>query len=87
MKYLVTLVLSLVSPLALAASRVPDFNIREIIWNIVVLAGIAVCFGLLDYGVSKAPFITEPIKLFIHWILIVIACLLLIFMILGMLGL
>lgn len=72
---------------AFAASRMPEFNIREIVWNVLILAGVAVIFGLLDYAVSKAPFISEPIKSFIHWALVVFACLILIFLILGFLGL
>lgn len=82
------LALLFASPAVFAAqSRMPDFNIRDIIWNILILLGVAVIFGLIDYLVGKAPFISEPIKSFIHWALIVAACLILIFIILSFLGL
>lgn len=78
--------LSLASPLAFAY-RVPEFNIRAILWNILVLAGIAVIFGIVDYAVSKAPFIQEPVKQVVHWVLVVILCVVLIFFLLDFLGL
>lgn len=79
--------LMLFSSSAFALSRMPELNVRDVVWFIVQLAGVAVVFGLLDYGVKSAPFISEPIKGFIHWALIVIACLLLIFIILSFIGL
>ena len=78
--------LMLFSPLALAAG-LPAINIREIVWQIIVLVGIAVVLGLVDYAVQAAPFINAPIKAFVHWALIVIGCLLLIYFILGWIGL
>lgn len=87
MKYALALILMMVSPLAMAATRMPEIDVRGIIWGVVVLVGVAVVFGLLDYAVSKAPFIAEPMKVGIHWFLVAVVCLILIFMILSFIGL
>jgi hypothetical protein len=85
MKAALALILTLVSPLAFAAQQ--SLNIRGIIWDVVVLGGVAVIFGLLWYAIDKAPFIMEPLKGFIKWMLIVVAVLICIYMILGWIGL
>ncbi len=86
MKTALALCLALASPLAFAASRVPEFNIREIVWDVVILIGVALIFGLLYYLIDAAPFIPAPFKQFIKYGLLVVAVLIVIFIILGFLG-
>lgn len=85
MKYALGFILS--SPSLAFAYSVPAFNIRAILWNILVLAGIAVIFGIVDYAISKAPFIADPVKQVVHWVLVVILCIILILFLLDFLGL
>ena len=85
-KTALALMLAIASPLAFAY-RMPSINVREILWNIFVLCVIAVIFGLVDYAVKKAPFIDDAVKAIVHWVLIVILCAVLIFMLLDFVGL
>lgn len=75
------------APLAVASGQIPPLNIRGILWDIIVIVGVAVILGIVDYFVRIAPFIGSPMKAFIHWAIVVIACLLIIYLILGFIGL
>lgn len=85
MKLAIFAILALVAGPAVAA--MPHLNVREVVWDVVVLIGIAVIFGLLAYAIDKAPFIGEPFKAFGKYALILIAVLIIIYIILGLLGL
>lgn len=85
MKYLVALPLVLFPSLAFAA--LPAFDIRSVIWNVVVLLGVGAIFGLLNFLVDRAPFIGEPWKQYIKYFLILVAVLIIIYLILGLIGL
>jgi uncharacterized membrane protein YedE/YeeE len=87
MKYALALLTLLpAQAFALQPAHFPEINIRTIVMYVVTLVFIAVVLGLLDYWVQKAPFIADPVKAFIHWGLIGVAVLILIYIILGFLG-
>jgi hypothetical protein len=72
---------------ALAASGPPDLSVRQLVWYFFVLLGVAVIFGLIHYAVKTAPFITEPFKSVLLWIIVLAGILLAIYIILGLIGL
>lgn len=62
-------------------------SIREIVWDVILVLGVGLIFGLLHYLVSVTPFISAPIKQVLQWALVLVAILLIIYVILGFLGL
>lgn len=81
MKLVLTL-FTLFPSLALAASRMPDINLREVVWLVLQVVGVALVLGILSYLVQKAPFIEDPWKKGIIWGLLVIGGLFAIYLIL-----
>ena len=84
MKALLASVLMFASPLVFAA--MPHLSIREIVWDVVIVLGVAIVFGLLGYLIDKAPFIDPPWKQGLRWGLLLVAVLIIIYVILGFLG-
>lgn len=84
---LLPLLLLFVSPLAWAASSLPNINIREVIWQIIVVLVVLGVLAILDYIIQSAPIIGAGAKPILRWILIVIGCLYVIYMVLGWVGL
>lgn len=83
MKTALAILLSVASPMAFA---MPALNMRSIVWNVVVLLGVAAVFGILHLIVRRAPFIEEPWKPYINWFLLVVAALIVIYLILDFIG-
>ena len=84
MKTLLTSCLLFISPLAFAAGPPP---MRTILWDVMIVVGIALVFGLLDLLVRKAPWIDADVKIGVRYALLVILVLYIIYLILGFLGL
>lgn len=78
--------LMLFSPLALAATSLPQINLREVIRDIVILVIVGVVLGIIHFWVSSAPFIKEPIRSLILWGIIGAGCLIAIYLLLGWIG-
>jgi len=86
MKYALAAVLALASPLALAASSMPEINIRAILWNLFVLLGIGVILGIAYYLIGAAPFINDMFKKILQYAVIFVGAVILIYLILGWIG-
>ena len=86
MKYLLATVLALASPLVLASSNFPDLNIRTLLWNLFVLCGLGIVFGIAYYLVGAAPFINDLFKKILQYAIIAVGGILLIYLILGWIG-
>jgi len=88
MKSILTSLL-LYTPAALAAqgSVMPAVNIRNIVWNVVILLVVGMVLGLLHYAVGQAPFLQPPWKSGLQWGILIIGILIIIYILLGMVGL
>lgn len=84
MKTALTLILGLFPTLALAASGPP--SVREIIWYVFVIIGVGIIFGLLHVAIDKAPFIDDTFKKAGKYLVILAAILIIIYIILGIIG-
>jgi len=75
------------TPVMAFAGSMPHFSIREVVWDVVCIIGVGIIFGLLDYLLQAAPLINATFKQIGRYLLIVVAVLIVIYIILGLLGL
>lgn len=61
-------------------------SLQGVVMVIVYLLGAAIVFGLLDYLVQSAPFVPEPWKPVIRWVLLALGVLILIGLLLSFIG-
>ena len=83
MKYLLGLFTALASPLAFAAI---NMSVQGLVEFVIYLLIIGLIFGILLFIVGRAPFIPEPWKQVITWIIYVVGALMVINILLGLAG-
>ncbi len=69
-----------------AAGSMPHLNIRTLLWDLFVLLGVGVIAGIAYYLVDQAPFINAMFKTILKYAIIFVLCILLIYLILGWIG-
>jgi hypothetical protein len=79
--------LTLIALPAFAASGPPDISVRQVVWVVIQLLGVALVLGLLHYFVKAAPFINAPLKAMLLWVIIGLGVLLAVYVILAFIGL
>lgn len=87
MKYLLTAIFAFAAPAALAASSMPALNIRAVLWDLFVLLGVGVVLGIAYFLVGAAPFINDMFKKILQYAVLFVGAILLIYLILGWIGL
>ncbi len=83
MKYALAAILALASPLALASI---NMSVEGLVEFVIYLLVIGIIFGILLFIVGRAPFIPEPWKQVIVWIIYLVGALLVINVLLGFAG-
>jgi len=83
MKYALALILAIASPLAFAAI---DIGVSGLVNFVIYLLIVGIIFGVLLFIVGKAPFIPEPWKQVITWIIYLVGALMVINLLLGLVG-
>lgn len=86
MKTTLAFILTLVSPLAFAARSFPALNLRALLWDLFILCGVGVILGIAYVLIDQAPFINAMFKIVLKYLVILVGGILLIYLILGWIG-
>jgi len=63
-----------------------SLNMTTLVWNVVILIGLGIVFGILYYIVGEAPLIPDKGKKLIQYLILLIGALAVIFFILRFIG-
>ena len=86
MTKLLATVLSIASFPVLAAGSLPPLHIREMLFDLMILVGVGIILGIAWYLVGAAPFINDMFKKVLQYAILVVGGLILIYLILGWIG-